>query len=541
MKRRARTSAALATLLLLALAAAPAHALDEADRLWLVASSSAADGLHAMARRVLERFVQEFPADPRQPEAMLLLGRVRLTQGDQAAALQAFQRAQRMALPPARIQEARFWEAEILFKSGRFAEARRAYDQVVSADARSPLAPDALYGRAWSELETGQSEAAIRSLREFLGAWPRHELAPAATFALGRALVEQKRHGEAVAVLLGFRTSYPRHQVAADALYLLGVARLEAGETEAAVADLREFARSWPDHRLAPSATFTLGRTLVEQNRLAEAIPILESFRTRHPAHERAADALYLLATARLGAGEGRIALRDLKRFVALHPDHPQAAAVRGLILETSIKHGDRDDLLEAYRTLLGQSPATAENLIEAAAIARRLARERDEQEAIRRLRAEFPDHPTAVRAALDLAVAAYRRKDWKETVAEGQAAARSADEAVRVEAWLLVGEAELQLKRYKNAEEAFQQAADVRVTDESLHYRALAGLGLAHEQQREWRAALAAYESVATGSPDATLREWASRRITAVRSQLSRPDKPARDKPAPNARRSGS
>ena len=47
----------------------------------------------------------------------------------------------------------KFWEAETLFRLKRYAEAAAVYDAVVEANAASPLAADAMYGRAWSELE----------------------------------------------------------------------------------------------------------------------------------------------------------------------------------------------------------------------------------------------------------------------------------------------------------------------------------------------------------------------------------------------------
>jgi len=70
--------------------------------------------------------------------------------------------------------------------------------------------------------------------------------------------------------------------------------------------------------------------------------------------------------------------------------------------------------------------------------------------------------------------------------------------------------------------------------------YRALAGLGLAREEQKEWKAALTAYEAVAGRSPDSSLRDWARERVTAMKALLktgngptappkrSEPDKPA-------------
>src|SRR5437879_3729383 len=69
---------ALASLLVVVLPAPPALALDEAERLWLVGEQASADGLHALARRVLERFLAEYPSASRRPPATLLVGRARL-------------------------------------------------------------------------------------------------------------------------------------------------------------------------------------------------------------------------------------------------------------------------------------------------------------------------------------------------------------------------------------------------------------------------------------------------------------------------------
>ena len=102
------------------------------------------------------------------------------------------------------------------------------------------------------------------------------------------------------------------------------------------------------------------------------------------------------------------------------------------------------------------------------------------------------------------------------------QAAAESEDESIRAEGWLLAGESELKLKRYTPAIKAFDAVGAVKGAEPSVRYRALAGLGLAHEEQQAWRPALTAYESVASRSPDATLRDWAKERAAAVKARMS-------------------
>jgi hypothetical protein len=49
------------------------------------------------------------------------------------------------------------------------------------------------------------------------------------------------------------------------------------------------------------------------------------------------------------------------------------------------------------------------------------------------------------------------------------------------------------------------------------MRYRALAGAGLAHEEQRQYKQAARFYEEVAAKSPDKTLASWAKERLAAV------------------------
>ncbi len=56
---------------------------------------------------------------------------------------------------------------------------------------------------------------------------------------------------------------------------------------------------------------------------------------------------------------------------------------------------------------------------------------------------------------------------------------------------------------------------------DSQVRYRALAGSGLAMEEQKQWAQAARYYEEVAVKSPDKTLRAWAKERRDAVTAQL--------------------
>ena len=438
-------------------------ALDEPGRLWLVGQRAFEDRLNGVARVSLERLVERYPSDSRYGDALLLLGKVRFAEGTFEPALATFRQARSLTPPPGEPDEARFWEAETLFRLGRYEAARGAYDGIVAGNAASRFAPDSLYGLAWSELELKHQDAAINAFRQLVSAFPEHPTAPSATYYLARSLVDAKRYDEAVSVLRGYPERYPKSKQVPDAMYLLGYARIAAGERNDGVSDLRAFVAKYPQHELANQA--------------------------------------------------------------------------RRTIVERLLKDGRKDELAEEYKSLMAQEPRTAEGLYDAGFIATRLNRPRDSEVAWTTLRKEFPDHPLAARASLDLAQGAFGRGSFKDAATLARGAAKSDDAAIRAQAQLLLGESELKQKRNGPALQAFQAAAEAAGSDDpAVRYRALAGAGLALEEQGKLAEAMRYYDQVAADCPDKELRAWARARKTAVAAQLKPQSAPAPSKAAPKA-----
>jgi TolA-binding protein len=473
MTRRLLSIPALASILLAALSAAPALALTEADRLWLVGERAFADGLHPVARRTLERFVADNPNDPRIAQATLLLGRTRLVMGEPEKALESFRRLRAIANLPAQQLEGRFWEAESLYRLKQYAAARSAYDDVISKDAASPMAPEAIYGVGLCDLELKRPEAAIKAFRELLKTWPDHAQAGSATFYLAQTLVETKKYSEAVPLLSTFETKYPKSKLVPDAHYLLGVTRLAAGEREAGVKELQAFIAANPNHQLVPAA-----RRAITDGVAKSGTPSQQKPANTPPGQQKAANS--------------------------------QSSQQKSTTSQTT------------------QPSTTADSLYDAGVIAGKSGDVKGQQAAWARLRKEYPNHPLSYQAAYDLAESAFKKKEWTQAVTQAKAAAGSDEEALRARAHLLAGESELKLSRYKDAAKSFEAVGNVKNLEAGDRYRALAGLGLAHEQLGEIRAALAAYDAVATKSPDTKLRDFARERAAALRAQPTQPNKPA-------------
>ena len=277
----------------------------------------------------------------------------------------------------------------------------------------------------------------------------------------------------------------PTSPLVPDAIYGRAWCNRELKQRDPAVADFRRLLSSYPEHETAPSATLYLARTLVELRRPAEAVPLLRSFTVKYPGHRLLPAARYELAQALLATDDTKDGLAELRALIAAYPDHELVPQARRLVTDTLLRKGGKADLTEEYKRLIAQAPPTAESLYDAAAIAVRLGRGRDAETAWARVRKEFPDHALAARAALELGQAAFGRSAFKDAAVLGQAASKSAEQAVRGEGLLLLGESELRLKRHAAALTAFQSAVEVPGLEPALRFRALAGSGLALEEQQ--------------------------------------------------------
>src|SRR5262249_31159199 len=115
---------ALASLLVVVLSAPFALALDEADRLWLVGEQASAEGrpprggARPAARRPGGRCAPASRNERRHPRPLPRRGRARRGRGAAGPAL-APSRRLKAAAPATQRVEARFWEAEALYRSRR--------------------------------------------------------------------------------------------------------------------------------------------------------------------------------------------------------------------------------------------------------------------------------------------------------------------------------------------------------------------------------------------------------------------------------------
>lgn len=177
-------------------------------------------GTLTKAVAVYERFLKDFPADERAPDALLNLGRTLRSLGVHKAAIarfysvinatlklpgEGFDRYQLLA------KTAQFEIAETHFLSGNYAEANKFYTRLGLLDLAPVDRARAHFKAGYSLRLQGNLEGAITTLRAYIEQWPADENIPEARYLLAVSLREIGRPQEAfVATLELLRTEKAR-------------------------------------------------------------------------------------------------------------------------------------------------------------------------------------------------------------------------------------------------------------------------------------------------------------------------------------------
>lgn len=255
------------------------------------------------------RYRQVLAANPRQPDALHLLGMLAHQTGHSDAALGLLDQALAINRRHPLYHTNRGIVLETL---GRADEALSAFEKAAGLDARFPPALSNL-GRCLAG--RGREEEALRPLRRVLQLRPTGPDAATDGEILARALAGLGRLDEAVGAFKGALALDPARLSAATGL---GSALSDLGRFDEAVALYRSLAEALPTH---PGVTFNLGLTLRRAGRADEAGPWLERALALAPDD---ANIAHSLALANMASGDFTRGL-DLyeRRFAKTPPDSP--------------------------------------------------------------------------------------------------------------------------------------------------------------------------------------------------------------------------
>jgi len=227
---------------------------DQQEALIGIARMYRKQGTYSRAAAIYEKFLQEFPDDPRRPALLLELGRTLRAMGTHRPALSRFYAVinSTLKLQPDSFEEyqqlaktAQFEIAETHLEAGNYAEAGKFFSRLRLLELAPVDRARAQFKAAFSAHLGGQTEEAVRLLREFIEQWPSDEHAGEARYLLVASLWQLQRRDDALAATLDLLRSEQKH-AGADARRwaywqrrtgnLLANEFFQAGETHGALA-----------------------------------------------------------------------------------------------------------------------------------------------------------------------------------------------------------------------------------------------------------------------------------------------------------------
>jgi len=216
--------------------------------------------------------------------------------------------------------------AHTYFDSSRYAEAERAYGEIV---ARTPVggAPHteaverqaaAVYRQAEVRQAAGDTAGAVQDFLRVAAVAPASPIRAKAEFDAATLLLADKQWTAAAAVLESFRATYPAHELAADVDRKLAVAYVESGQSAKAAAEFeRVAARATEDPEVRRAALWQAAELQTAAGDRIAAARVYTSYVQRYPVPAGPAlDARQALADMARDAGDAAGRMRWLEDII---------------------------------------------------------------------------------------------------------------------------------------------------------------------------------------------------------------------------------
>lgn len=252
-----------------------------------------------------------------------------------------------------RLEEAEYRRALCAYRAREWAQAEQLYAALLAARPQGAFAAQALYDRAWVQLEQNHAPQGEAHFRQLVDAYPASPLVPDARFRLGELAYDRQQYAEAAAAYEA-ALAVPKLAFADKLLYKLGWAREHLEQPEPALQAFDRLVRETATSELVPEARYRCGRLLQQLGRRDEAIAALAQV----PDGAFAERARFLVGESQRAAGRHKEALAAYDDVLKRWPEgdcRVPALLGRGHSLRAS---GANQDALEAYAAVVAATEA---------------------------------------------------------------------------------------------------------------------------------------------------------------------------------------
>ncbi|MEX2138451.1 MAG: tetratricopeptide repeat protein [Pirellulales bacterium] len=425
---------------------------------------------YAEAREAFETSIKAQPKWRQADEALLGLSRTQRALGDVPAAKAAIQRLMAEFPTSNVLDRAHFRLGEYHFAAGEYQEAAREHAWVIEKTPQSPLAPHALYGLGWSQLNDQKADAAAKVFSRLIGEFKDHPLAAKALSGRASARLQTKDYTGATADVSAFLRGEKDVGETADALFILGLAQVGEKKHDAAIKTFQSIVKDYPQYSGSDKVLFELAWAHKSKGNEAEAVGHFVRLAERHSDSPLAAESSYHVG----------------EHFYHQKKDYVQAAKA----YQAALKDGGKSELGEKARHKLAWARYQQGEFAAA-------------EKAFAQQLADYPRGALAADAAYMNAESLFKQENYESAYAafvRAFAMKPSSEEFVTL-GFLHAGQSAAQLKKWDESLRHLQELTAKR--PQSPHVpEALYEQGWAKQNQRKFAEALKLYEAAAEKAP---------------------------------------
>jgi TolA-binding protein len=424
---------------------------------------------YKQAAKAYEDFIARFPAHEQHTQALHQAGLCYLRLGQDGDAVDRWETIVAESPTDPIAEQAWVRAGDIYFRANHFEDAKRCYRGLLENFAGSKAAAVGWLRIAQSEYNAGNDADAVTAFSEVITRFPDHPATKDAQKGIERALYRLGR-GEDVTVLEQLVEQFPTSSFAADAQFEIGMRRYK-------------------------------------DEQYAEAAEEFRSVITQFPSYSAGDKALYLMADAYTRAGDAENASQAYEQFVSFFPNSEYLPQVRLRLGVDRFAAGQYMSAAVEFSSVLQDSISSE---VEAAAkfnlgLCKKMLGEADEaMDLFMGYREKFPNDERAADVAQQIGeLHEAGGRDEEATGWYKRALKAPTTPSQTAELCYRLGMCRERLGNLDGALRAYQGAVVVEVKSDPYRLSALARTAVLHEQNENYRKAIAAYLDLAKNAGD--------------------------------------
>jgi len=171
----------------------------------------------------------------------------------------------------------------LLYQLGRFADARKDFEEVLAKYPESSNAPQASYMRGFCLYLLGSIEEAVETCLTFIHEYPDSPWTPEVIFWLAEQYYNQGDYKEAEPLFVRIATDFKTNTLAPRALYRAGRASAAQANYVMAIERYSALAKTYPESDVLPQTRFSHGDALSELGEFSRGILAFEEIIKNYP------------------------------------------------------------------------------------------------------------------------------------------------------------------------------------------------------------------------------------------------------------------